>query len=77
VLAQRPDDSKAVVIERLSVYTRSTKPLVDFYRVRPTFRTVNGAQTPDLVAVELEATVEEAMAANPRAAMGAQGLAGQ
>jgi adenylate kinase len=77
VLAQRPDDSKAVVIERLSVYTRSTKPLVDFYRVRPTFRTVNGAQTPDLVAVELEATVEEAMAANPRTAMGAQGLAGR
>jgi adenylate kinase len=70
-LIQRPDDSESVVLERLKVYARSTKPLVDFYRVRPTFRTVNGAQAPDLVARELETTIDEAAAVGGRAGMGA------
>jgi adenylate kinase len=70
-LIQRPDDSESVVLERLRVYARSTKPLVDFYRVRPTFRTVNGAQAPDLVARELETTIDEAAAVGGRAGMGA------
>jgi adenylate kinase len=76
-LVQRPDDSEAVVLERLRVYERSTRPLVDYYRVRPTFRTVNGAQSPDLVALELEAVIDDALGAEGRAAMGAQGLAGR
>ena len=70
-LIQRPDDSESVVLERLRVYARSTKPLVDFYRVRPTFRTVNGAQAPDLVARELETTIDEAATVGGRAGMGA------
>jgi adenylate kinase len=70
-LIQRPDDGESVVLERLRVYARSTKPLVDFYRVRPTFRTVNGAQSPDLVARELEATIEEAATVDGRGGMGA------
>lgn len=57
-LVQRTDDNKAVVLERLRVYNRSTKPLVDFYRGRPTFRSINGAQTPDQVAAELVNAVE-------------------
>jgi adenylate kinase len=56
-LVQRTDDSQAVVIERLKVYRTSTAPLVDFYRVRPTFRSINGAQAPDLVAAELAAAI--------------------
>jgi hypothetical protein len=44
---------------------------VDHYRVRPTFRTVNGAQAPDLVARELEATIDEAASMGARAGMGA------
>lgn len=70
-LVQRPDDSEAVVLERLRVYARSTKPLVEFYRARPTFRTVNGAQTPELVAQELEATIDGAARLGVRATMGA------
>jgi adenylate kinase len=73
-LVQRPDDAEAVVLERLRVYARSTKPLVDFYRMRSTFRTVNGAQAPDQVARELETCVDEAAS---RADTGAQELAGQ
>jgi adenylate kinase len=54
-LVQRVDDGQAVVLERLEVYKRKTKPLVDFYSARPTFCTVDGAQAPDLVATALAA----------------------
>ena len=49
-LVQRADDSDAVVLERLKVYHRQTEPLVQYYRHRPTFRSVDGAQSPDQVA---------------------------
>jgi hypothetical protein len=44
---QRADDNEQVVLERLKVYERATKPLVDFYRDRRRFRSVNGAQCRD------------------------------
>jgi adenylate kinase len=56
-LKQRSDDSEAVVLERLRVYRRDTQPLVDFYRIRPTFRSVNGAQSADDVAADLAAAI--------------------
>jgi adenylate kinase len=56
---QRADDTESVVRDRLSVYRRSTKPLVDYYRERPTFRIVNGAQSEDGVANELEILVDD------------------
>ena len=59
-LKQRADDSEAVVRERLKVYHRNTEPLVDYYRTRPTFRAINGAQAPDRVASELSAAIEAA-----------------
>jgi adenylate kinase len=61
-LVQRVDDNEAVVRERLRVYQRSTRPVLDFYRQRPTFRTVNGAQPLARVAEELDAMVDEAAA---------------
>ena len=57
-LTQRADDNSAVVLERLKVYQRATEPLVEFYRVRPTFRSINGAQAPDRVAADLAAAIE-------------------
>jgi adenylate kinase len=59
-LVQRSDDSQAVVLERLKVYRANTKPLVDFYCGRPTFRSINGAQAPDRVAADLVAAIEAA-----------------
>jgi adenylate kinase len=59
-MQQRSDDGAAVVLERLKVYRRDTQPLVDYYRPRPTFRAVNGAQAPDAVASELALAVEAA-----------------
>src|SRR4051794_20322878 len=59
-LVQRTDDNQAVVLERLKVYHRQTEPLVEFYRVRPTFRSIDGAQAPDRVAADLAAAVAAA-----------------
>src|SRR5439155_17460021 len=59
-LVQRTDDSAGVVLERLKVYDLNTKPLVEFYRRRPTFRTIDGAQPPDDVAAQLAAAIEAA-----------------
>jgi adenylate kinase len=56
-LVQRRDDTLEVVRERLSVYGRDTQPLVEFYRRRPTFRSVDGDQLQDAVAADLAAAV--------------------
>ncbi len=60
-LTQRADDNAAVVLERFKVYQTATKPLVDFYRARPTFRSINGAQALERVAADLNAAVDEIM----------------
>jgi adenylate kinase len=57
-LTQRADDNAMVVLERFKVYQVATKPLVDFYRGRPTFRSIDGAQAKDRVAADLVAAVE-------------------
>lgn len=62
-LVQRADDNTGVVAERLKVYHRQTEPLVEYYRARPTFRQVNGAQPPDDVALALARAVDETHAA--------------
>ena len=49
-LVQRSDDQESVVRERLSVYRQRTAPLIDYYRKRPTFRSVDGSLTEDEVA---------------------------
>jgi adenylate kinase len=59
-LVQRADDNDAVVLERLKVYHRQSEPLVEYYHVRPTFRSVDGAQPPDRVAADLAAAIEAA-----------------
>ena len=59
-LVQRADDNEQVVLERLKVYDRATKPLVEFYRDRPTFRIVNGAQPQERVAHELDTVIDDA-----------------
>ena len=57
-LKQRDDDKEAVILERLKVYRRDTEPLVDYYRPRPTFRAVNGAQDADQVAAALASAID-------------------
>jgi adenylate kinase len=62
-LVQRTDDDRSVVLERLKVYQQSTTPVLEYYRDRPTFRVVNGAQTPERVAFDLNARIDDAAAA--------------
>jgi adenylate kinase len=59
-LVQRSDDHDNVIRERLMVYDRQTQPLIDFYQARPTFRSVNGSQSPERVAADLLAAIESA-----------------
>ena len=59
-LVQRTDDDHGVVRERLKVYQHATKPVLEFYRERPTFRVVNGAQGPERVAQELDTVIDDA-----------------
>jgi adenylate kinase len=61
-LTARADDRDEVIRERLRVYARDTRPLIEYYRGRPGFRTVNGAQAPSAVARDLEAAVNAAAA---------------
>jgi adenylate kinase len=70
-LIQRVDDNKDIVLERLKVYQRATKPVLEYYRERPTFRVVNGAQTPERVAHELDTMIHDA--ANVGAAISRSG----
>jgi adenylate kinase len=59
-LTTRADDSDERVRQhRLEVYARESRPLLDYYRGRPTFRSINGAQAPDQVARELAATIDQ------------------
>jgi adenylate kinase len=62
-LEQRTDDNHEVVLERLNVYKRATTPVLDYYRERPTFRVVNGAQAPERVAHELDTMIDDAAGA--------------
>jgi adenylate kinase len=59
-LVTRTDDEDGVVRERLKVYHRQTKPIVEFYAGRPTFRHIDGNQPPDVVTEALIAAIREA-----------------
>jgi adenylate kinase len=63
---QRTDDSVDVVKKRLGIYEREKQPLVEYYRGRPTFRLVNGAQPPERVAHDLDAAIDAAAAMEPQ-----------
>ena len=59
-LIHRTDDGDGVVRERLKVYRRQTKPIVEFYAARPTFRAIDGNQPPDVVTAAMDAAIRQA-----------------
>jgi adenylate kinase len=59
-LVHRTDDTDGIVTERLKVYHRQTKPIVEFYASRPTFRQIDGNQPPDSVTASMDAAIREA-----------------
>jgi adenylate kinase len=64
-LVQRKDDGADVVRERLRVYAQESRPLVEFYRYRPTFRSVDGDQVPEAVAADISAAVASVLGDQP------------
>jgi len=63
-LVHRTDDSDGIVAGRLGIYHRQTRPIVEFYSGRPTFRTIDGNQPPDVVTAAMAAAIKEASAAD-------------
>jgi adenylate kinase len=61
IVARADDGHSAVRTRRQGVYTKQTKPILDYYRARPTFRTINGAQSLDRVSDELTAAIDSAL----------------
>lgn len=57
----RSDDSELVVRERLKVYWRDTRPMIEYYSARPTFRAIDGKQPPEQVREALVAAVASAL----------------
>ena len=57
-MTRADDEDEQVRQHRLEVYARESKPLLDYYRGRPTFQSINGAQPPDHVAAELAARID-------------------
>ena len=66
-LVTRTDDSDGIVAGRLKVYHRQTRPIVEFYSGRPTFRTIDGNQPPDIVTASMDAAIREASVVPGRA----------
>ena len=56
----RADDQAAVAHDRLRIYARATRPLVDFYRKRSTFRIVDGTLAPDRVTALIGLAIDTA-----------------
>jgi adenylate kinase len=66
VLVTRSDDGAGIVRERLNVYHRQTKPLVDYYAVRPTFCSIDGNQAADVVTQAIDSVIAGALAGGTR-----------
>jgi adenylate kinase family enzyme len=43
------------------VYARDTEPIVGYYRGRPTFRAVDGMQSPDRVSESIAAAIDSVL----------------
>jgi len=62
-LITRTDDGAGIVRERLKVYQRQTRPLVEYYAPRPTFQSIDGNQAPDAVTTAIDAAIAAATSA--------------
>jgi adenylate kinase len=65
-LITRVDDGIDIVRERLKVYQRQTKPLVEYYSSRPNFSSIDGNRPPDAVTAAVDAALDAAIGAEGR-----------
>jgi adenylate kinase len=59
-LVARVDDGDDIVRERLKVYQRQSKPLVDYYAARGTLRSIDGNRPAEVVTAAVNGAVDEA-----------------
>jgi adenylate kinase len=59
-LVTRVDDGDDIVRERLKVYQRQSKPLVDYYSARGTLRSIDGNRPADVVTAAVNGAVDGA-----------------
>jgi adenylate kinase len=62
-LVARTDDDEDIVRERLKVYLRQSKPLVEYYAGHGTLHVINGNRPADVVTAAVDGAVEAAAAA--------------
>jgi adenylate kinase len=60
-LVTRVDDGIEIVRERLKVYLRQTKPLVEYYAGRPSFSSIDGDRPQEVVAADVDAALDRAL----------------
>ncbi len=58
-LYQRADDNEATVGERLAVYEKSTKPLIDYYKASGCFHEINGDQPMEKVYEDIQTVLKK------------------
>jgi adenylate kinase len=57
-LIQRPDDTEAVIRERIHTYERHTRPLLNYYSARDLLYEVEGAGDPDAVMANIKKVLD-------------------
>lgn len=62
-LIQRDDDKESAVVRRLQEYDQRTAPLIDYYRNRARFHTVDGHRPVEAVFAELAGIIEKGRSA--------------
>jgi adenylate kinase len=67
-LVTRVDDGIDIVRERLKVYLRQTKPLVEYYKPRPSFTAIDGTRPPDVVTADVDRALDRALESASRGA---------
>ncbi len=65
-LVTRVDDGIEIVRERLKVYQRQTKPLVEYYSSRPNFSSIDGNRPPEVVTEAVQAALDAVIGATRR-----------
>jgi adenylate kinase len=68
-LVTRVDDGIEIVRERLKVYLRQTRPLVEYYTGRASFTAIDGNQPPDVVTGAIDGALDQALEAHARGAL--------
>jgi len=63
-LVTRVDDGIEIVRERLKIYLRQTRPLVQYYAGRGAFTAIDGNQPPDVVTAAIDAALDRALEAH-------------